>query len=561
VRKKRVLFCGEATFLNTGYATYIRETLNYLHSTGKYELAEMSSYGERNDPRAKDIPWKYYGVMPNTTCEPKATQEELQDYESKPSNQFGEALFEHVCLDFMPDFVCDIRDFWMLDFAERSPFRNYFRWVVMPTVDAAPQARQWIATYQSADACLTYSDWAGGVLERQSGGKINYLGSSPPSAHPAYKPVEDKKAHKAKMGIDPNHKIIGTVMRNQRRKLYPDLFEAFRKMLDDTQRTDTYLYCHTSYPDLGWDIPELLQQYNLSSRVYFTYICGDTLKPFVSLFRGAMTQSPYTGKWNGTLTNAKRGASYEDLSAIINTFDLYVQYANCEGFGLPQVEAAACAVPVMSTDYSAMESVVRKLGGIPVKPKALYKELETGCYRAVPDNDLAAKLFTEFLSLSEEERQNKGKETRERFLEHYQWDKSGKVWENYFDQTDTIPIEQSWLSPPKVAQSEAMPANINQNATHQDLSRWLITKVLCDPTKLNTHFESRLTRDLMYKYTTGTTGGMYYNESSAAFDGSSNKHPFSFDLAYRHMTELRNRINAWETRRCDVMRARQNNGA
>ena len=83
----------------------------------------------------------------------------------------------------MPDFVCDIRDFWMLDFAERSPYRPYFKWCIMPTVDARPQARQWISTYQSADACLTYSDWAGGILDDQSGGKINYLGSSPPSAH------------------------------------------------------------------------------------------------------------------------------------------------------------------------------------------------------------------------------------------------------------------------------------------------------------------------------------------------------------------------------------------
>ena len=45
MRKKRILFCSEATFLNTGYATYTREILNYLHSTGKYEIAEMDSYG------------------------------------------------------------------------------------------------------------------------------------------------------------------------------------------------------------------------------------------------------------------------------------------------------------------------------------------------------------------------------------------------------------------------------------------------------------------------------------------------------------------------------------
>ena len=209
MRKKRILFCSEATFLNTGYATYTREILNYLHSTGKYELAEMASYGQSNDPRAVNIPWKFYGVQPNQDCEPRASQQELDMYGSSGTNQFGEWIFEHVCLDFMPDVVCDIRDFWMLEFAERSPFRPHFKWCLMPTVDARPQARQWVATYQGADACLTYSDWAGGVLQDQSGGKINYLGSSPPSHHPAYNPVDDKRAHKVSYGIQKVPRSVG----------------------------------------------------------------------------------------------------------------------------------------------------------------------------------------------------------------------------------------------------------------------------------------------------------------------------------------------------------------
>ena len=121
-----------------------------------------------------------------------------------------------------------------------------------------------------------------------------------------------------------------------------------------------------------------------------------------------------------------------------------MQYANCEGFGLPQVEAAACGVPVMGTDYSAMESVLRKLGGIPIKPKALYKELETGCFRAVPDNELAADELKKFFSQPKSVRRKIGSETREAFLEHYQWDKSGKVWESYFDSVDIIPESEGW---------------------------------------------------------------------------------------------------------------------
>jgi glycosyltransferase involved in cell wall biosynthesis len=550
MRKKRVLFCSEATFLNTGYATYTREILNYLYSTGKYELAEMASYGTRHDPRAVNIPWKYYGVTPDERC----SEQERKQYSESPIAQFGELIFEEVCLNFKPDIVCDIRDFWMLDFEERSPFRPFYKWCIMPTVDAKPQARQWIATYQSADACLTYSEWAGEVLKEQSGGKINYLGTSPPSAHEAYKPVVDRASHRTSMGIPQDIFLIGTVMRNQRRKLYPDLFEAFKILLSRVNNPEKYfLYCHTSYPDLGWDIPELLHQYQLSSKVYFTYICNQTNKPFVSLFKGAVTQSPYTNKFGATLSNVKNGASYEDLSKIINLFDLYVQYANCEGFGLPQVEAAACGVPVMATDYSAMESVVRNLGGIPIKPKALYKELETGCFRAVPNNELASELMKSFFELSQEDRNRMGNTTRQNFEKYYTWENSGKAWENYFDSVEILPEELTWKSPPRIHKPAPKPDKLPENAQHGQLARWLITNVLCEPDKINSYMEARLIRDLMYHATTATTGGMYFNESSAAFDGKMGRTQFDFDIAYKQMLNMCNKRNFWEQRRYQAL--------
>lgn len=551
MRKKRILFCSEATFLNTGYATYTREILNYLNSTGKYELAEMASYGERGDPKAANIPWKFYGVVPPQN----ASEEEKQRYTASPTNQFGEHAFESTCLDFRPDIVCDIRDFWMLDFAERSPFRRFFKWAIMPTVDARPQARQWIATYQSADACFTYSDWAGGILQDQSGGKINYLGSAPPSAHEAYKPIENTEALRSYYNIDPEANIIGTVMRNQRRKLYPDLFEAFAKLLQKVENKEKYiLYCHTSYPDMGWEIPELLQQYQLSSYVMFTYVCPETNKPFPSKFKGAVAQSPFTGKFNASMSNVKNGLSYTDLCSIINLFDLYVQYANCEGFGLPQVEAAACGIPVAGTDYSAMESVLRQLGGIPITPKTLYKELETGCLRAVPDNDLAAEKFYEFFQQPKNIRKRMGYKTREAFLEHFQWNKSGKQWEDYFDIVEIMPEKATWFSPPRIHQPKPKPEKMPENIAPEDLSKWLIAEVLGEPEKLNSFMQARLTRDLTYGCSTATTGGMYFNESSANFDGRNTRVPFNFEMAYNHFVNLCQRRNSWETKRAEVFK-------
>jgi hypothetical protein len=205
-----------------------------------------------------------------------------------------------------------------------------------------------------------------------------------------------------------------------------------------------------------------------------------------------------------------------------------------------------------------MESVLRKLGGHPIKPAALYKELETGCLRAVPDNEEAANYFLDFFSKSDEWQLAKGEQTREAFEEYYQWHLSGSVWEKYFDSFEALPFEQTWGSEPKIQQpaqkldlSQAGPVSNTQLAKH------LISDVLREPQKLNTFFEARLTRDLIYKQATSSTGGMYFNESSAAFDGVNRRQPFDYNIAYDQMSGLCNRRNQWEQKRIETIKQRQ----
>ena len=48
-------------------------------------------------------------------------------------------------------------------------------------------------------------------------------------------------------------------------------------------------------------------------------------------------------------------------------FDVYVQTAGAEGFGMPILEAMACGTPVIAPDYSAMSELVKDVG-IPLTP-------------------------------------------------------------------------------------------------------------------------------------------------------------------------------------------------
>lgn len=323
------MFVGEASFLATGFATYWNEVIKRLHQKGDIECFEMGSYARDDDPRCQQVPWKFYSVEPNHN-----DQEALNIYRSDPENQFGKWRFEDVCLDCRPDIVIDIRDFWMIDFINRSPYRDNYINIQMPTIDGEPQKDKWIDGYRQADHIFTYSKYGYNLLKQYDG--INLHGLASPAADiDIFKPVEDKDSHKQKLGIHPESIIIGTVMRNQARKLYYDLIEAFSQWLNKTKRIKpdlakkAFLYLHTSYPDVGFDIGRAIKEFKIGNKVLMTYICSECQCVYPSFFSGAMATCRNCKKTSAHPPNASHHVPRKVLADIMNMFDVYVQYSIC----------------------------------------------------------------------------------------------------------------------------------------------------------------------------------------------------------------------------------------
>ena len=537
-RKKRVLCVNEAPFINSGFGVFGKELLSRLYKTDKYNLAELSCYCRIDDPKALTIPWRIY---PN--C-PPIESPERKEYLSKNVNKFGSWRFDRVLLDFKPDIVMIFRDVWMDNFVLDSPLRPYYNVCWEPTIDSSPSKAEWLNRYLEADSLMTYTDWSGDVIKNEACNPSNFKGTIYPGANlEIFKPVGNKGQHKLAMGLTEECKIIGSIMRNQKRKLYPDLFKAFRLFLDKCHENNnkalaknTYLYLHSSYPDIGWDIPSLLKDYAIGHKVLFTYMCNNCQNIFISFFHGVRIPCPKCSGLSATLPNVSAGISPEQLRNIICLWDVYVQYSICEGFGFPLMEAAACGIPVMGVDYSGPEDVIRKLRGYPIEVKAMFREFETHADRSLPDNmDLVNKLY-KFLNLPEAVRRKKGFDSHVLTQKYFDWDKTAKQWEKILDDTKFTGLQTKWDSPPRVFQPAL---NIPDKLDNEAFLKFCFKNILGEPDKIGKFLYLSLLNDLNYGITISASTSQWEN--------------FNQKQVIKYLSDTVNARNQMEAARCGLI--------
>jgi len=502
MRKKKILWVGEAPYLNTGYAVYAKNVLSYLASLGKYEIVQLGVYAKDSELPKYNFPWTIAANAPESDAPDHAA------YKADELAQFGSWRFEEVCGKFQPDIICNIADVWMFEFIFRSPFLPYFNTILMPTCDSKPQPKQWLDVYTKADKILTYCDWAKDELTQAMGEQHSHkiVGTASPVAAPCFYP-QNRAQLRQMMGIEQHETVFGTVMRNQKRKLFPQLFESFRKYLD--MGGDGKLVCHTSYPDKGWDFQLLLKQHNLSNNVLFTYKCMHCNSYALNSFNSVIQECAKCNNISSKMCTVDDGIEPEELATIYNVMDLYIQPCTNEGFGMPLVEAAACGVPVAATNYSAPEDILVKLEGDPID---FYTQIETetGLEKAIIDCDSLANIMFKVYNTPKEMLNIKKVRTRELFEKHYlSWEKTGQVWEKLIDSMDY----GRWDEPINAKEpNRNLPEELHGGF---DIATWILQNTLQDESQLYTYLHARLIRDLSLGFVRKTIGGEYDHELSS----------------------------------------------
>ena len=368
--------------LHTGFARVAKEIWTYLTRTGKYDVRCIGWFHQDTNEEC---------IYPIYTTAKDDNGKIIQE------DKYAHKTFPQYVDQFKPDLVWTLGDMWMVDHVASAKNRDTFKWIGYFPIDGHPSPSKWGKVIDNMDVAVAYGKYGMDVIkQRAPNANLRYIYHGVNCN--MFKPVSDSDrivARKDIIGVSDDRTIIGIISRNQPRKAFDKLFEAFYYILNGTynrcnsckkitvddydlithkntdrgycaycgcedvergkSRDDVRLYIHGAVVDCGWDLLDLQKDYDLAGKV----LVNPTLKVGV-------------------------GVSDHTLNGVYNAIDIFTLPSRGEGFGLPILEAMSVGKPIVVTDYSAYPEWASGAGEL-VPYAALEAEPLTNIRRAVID--------------------------------------------------------------------------------------------------------------------------------------------------------------------------------
>lgn len=447
MRKKKVLFQSDSLFSKTGFSRNLKELMKYLYNTKKYDLVAYGCGSAWDNPNHKSFPWKSFGTMPNTEEELKAITGGNEAAISMVS--YGKYNLDKIIKQEKPDVYIAIQDIWGINYAIQKPWFDKISCALWTTLDSLPILP--MAT-EAAKKCNNFWVWSSFAEEAMKKDGLDHVKTVHGALNTSqfYKLTSNqKRAIRKRNGISNDCFIPGFVFRNQLRKSLPNLLQAFRSFKDQNPTLHTKLLLHTHWnEEKGWDIPRLIEQYNLLNEdILTTYLCKFCGNYFIKNYYGQGKQCDVCKSKDSLITaNTQAGVHEEQLNEIYNIMDCLVHPFTSGGQEIPIQEAKLCELITLVTNYSCGEEMCSEGAcSIPLT-WSKYTEIGSQFIKASTDVDSIVEGLNKVLNMGDIQKIQMGSLARKWVIDNFSVESVGGFIEKFIDESPYIMNEDDVFS-------------------------------------------------------------------------------------------------------------------
>ncbi len=303
---RKLIWHSNSPTTGTGYGTQTAMFARKL--ADHYDLAISAFYGVEGGV----IPWHGIPILPA----------------ANPSGYGNDTIREHLKVFGDGDaMVVTLMDVWVLEASVWAGL-NVASWV---PVDHEPAPKPVVDFFRQTDAVPIAMARFGERMLKDQGLDPLYVPHGVNTE--AYRP-HDKAKSREQLGLPNDAFIVGMVAANKgnpSRKCFAEALTAFKAFKDTHDEAKLFLYTEATGRFGGVNLPQLIHNLDLEPE---SVIFSDQYRA---------VHFPHTA---------------EKMGEIMSSFDVLLAPSAGEGFGIPVVEAQACGVPVIVSDFSAQPELV-----------------------------------------------------------------------------------------------------------------------------------------------------------------------------------------------------------
>lgn len=269
-------------------------------------------------------------------------------FNSDEVSPFGETIAEANYIEFKADMLITNKEPWVF----QSIQNKAINFVPMAIIDHAPVSAQITSRLKYAYKVIAISKFGQRELKKKN---IDSAYIPLGVRTDIFQPMDKSECRKA-WALNPDDFVVGVVCMNRARKMIPQMLRGYKRFIELNPAIKTKMFLWTDVvpsrvpdntigvADVGVHLlPEIM---DLGLNEYVNWVKWDDIERL-----GGIPDFDPNGKW--------------DMARLYNSFDVNLLCSGGEGAGLTYLEANACGVPSIYTNYAAASEYAGP-NGIPV---------------------------------------------------------------------------------------------------------------------------------------------------------------------------------------------------